>query len=91
VSERDWQRGLASQPAVRDDPHKVLGRQRVVDWDGEGERVVLLGELGLEQKNLGVQDVLLVHVLNENVERFRVSVHLWTGNRGICIYISISL
>jgi len=32
----------------------------------------------IEQKDLRVQDVLLVHVFNENVEGLCIAVHLWS-------------
>ena len=59
VAEGDGQRRLGAEPRVGDDADEVLRRQRVEDGDGEGERVVVLRELVLEEEELVVQDVLL--------------------------------
>mmetsp|Transcript_6109 Transcript_6109/g.13307 ORF Transcript_6109/g.13307 Transcript_6109/m.13307 type:complete len:274 (+) Transcript_6109:2928-3749(+) len=76
LAEGDWERGLGGEPAVGDDADEVLRRQRVEDRDGEGERMVVLGELGLEQEELRVQNVLLVDVLDEYVEGLGRAVDL---------------
>eukprot|EP00964_Phaeocystis_antarctica_P030407 scaffold17176_cov70-Phaeocystis_antarctica.AAC.1 len=55
VAEGDGKRGLGAEPAVGDDADEVLRRQRVADRDGEGDRVVVLGESGLEDEDLMVQ------------------------------------
>ena len=59
VAERDGEGGLGAEPALRHDADEVLRRQRVVDRDGERERVVVLGEARLEDERLVVEDVLL--------------------------------
>mmetsp|Transcript_20226 Transcript_20226/g.41320 ORF Transcript_20226/g.41320 Transcript_20226/m.41320 type:complete len:682 (-) Transcript_20226:1713-3758(-) len=76
VAEGDGQRGLRAQPGVGDDAYEVLRRQRVGDGDGEGDGVVVLGEFGLEDEDLVVEHLLLVHILDEYVEGLRVAVHL---------------
>jgi hypothetical protein len=75
VAEGDGQQHLRAEPAVGDDADEVLGRERLVDRDGEVEHVLVLGELVLEHEELVVQHVLRVHVLDEHPEALGEAVH----------------
>ena len=76
MAEGHGQRRFRVEPPVGHDADEVLRWERVEDRDGERERVVVLGELGLEQEELVVQYVLLVDVLDEHVEWLGRAVYL---------------
>ena len=48
VTEADWKDSLRGDPAVRDNPDEVLGRQRLKHRHKELDRVLVLAELLLE-------------------------------------------
>ena len=76
VAEGDRQRRLRHQPAVGHDANEVLRWEGVGDWHGEGDGVVILRELLLEDEDLVVPDRLLVRVLHDHVKRLGGAVHL---------------
>ena len=55
---------------------EVLGRQRLMDGDGEGQGVLLICVLPLQQEVLKVQDVLAVAVLHDDPEGLHPPVDL---------------
>ena len=63
MTEADWKDSLRGDPAVRDNPDEVLGRQRLKHRHKELDRVLVLAELLLEQEELVVEIVVTVHFL----------------------------
>ena len=76
VAEGDRQRRLRHQLAVGHDANEVLRWEGVGDWHGEGDGVVILCELLLEDEDLVVPDRLLVRVLHDHVKRLEGAVRL---------------
>mmetsp|Transcript_117329 Transcript_117329/g.373812 ORF Transcript_117329/g.373812 Transcript_117329/m.373812 type:complete len:986 (+) Transcript_117329:1016-3973(+) len=75
VAERDRQQGLRVDPAIRDDADEVLRRQRLGDGHGEVQGVLLFGASFLQHEHLLVEDLLTVHILDEDPEGLGTAVH----------------
>ena len=76
LPEADWKDSFTCNPPVRDNSDEVLRRERFKHWNKELDGVLVLTELLLQQEELVMQDVLTVHILNQDPECFRVTVNL---------------
>ena len=74
VLERNRANSFCTKPAIRNDTHVNLARQRIRQGDGEVQFVFIIQLLTAENEILMMVDLRSLGVLNPNPERFRCTV-----------------